>query len=39
MAGEFVLVHGGSTMRLADISAETVLSPIEFDTSSLEFGE
>ncbi len=38
-AEEFVLEHGGEIMRLADISAETVLSPIEFDTTLLEISE
>lgn len=38
-AEEFVIAHGGEILLLADISAELVLSPIEFDTTALEISE
>lgn len=38
-AADFATEHGGEVMTLADISAETVLSPVEFNTSVLEVSE
>jgi len=38
-AEQFALEHGGEIMRLEDIPAEVVLSPIEFTTTSLELSE
>jgi len=35
-AGEFADERGGEVMRLSEIPAETVLSPVEFDTAALE---
>lgn len=35
-AEEFITEHGGEIMRLDGIPAETVLSPVEFDTAALE---
>ncbi len=33
---DFAALHGGEILRLEEISAETVLSPIEFDQAALE---
>lgn len=38
-AEEFKNLHGGEIMLLAEIPAELVLSPIEFDTGALEISE
>ncbi len=35
-AGEFADERGGKVMRLSEIPAETVLSPVEFNTAALE---
>lgn len=35
-AEEFITTHGGEVMRLSEIPAELVLSPVEFDTAVLE---
>lgn len=39
VAQEFIRDHGGKIMQLADIPAELVLSPVDFDTSALGPGE
>ena len=38
-AEEFITEHGGEIMLLAEIPAELVLSPVEFDTAALEISE
>lgn len=38
-AEEFITLHGGEIMLLAEIPAELVLSPVEFDTAALEISE
>ncbi len=38
-AENFAAEHGGQIMRLDEIPAELVLSPVEFQTSALEAGE
>ena len=38
-AQEFALEHGGTIMSLDEIPAETVLSPVDFDTAVLETSE
>lgn len=38
-AEEFIVEHGGEIMTLAEIPAELVLSPVEFDTAAMETSE
>ncbi|OUS05112.1 copper resistance protein CopZ [Rhodobacterales bacterium 52_120_T64] len=38
-AQTFMAAHGGEIMRLAEIPAELVLAPVEFDTAALETSE
>ncbi len=38
-AEEFITLHGGEIMLLAEIPTELVLSPVEFDTAALEISE
>lgn len=38
-AEEFITEHGGEIMFLADIPAELVLSPVEFDPAALEISQ
>lgn len=38
-AEEFASIHGGTIQRLDEISAETVLSPVDFNSSDLEISQ
>lgn len=38
-AADFAALHGGEVLRLEEISAETVLSPVDFDPATLEITE